>query len=85
MQTESLAYVKEQLGHYSIKTCAPGTCSALSWQVGSTETSKTQLNTCLTKNRIFKERLGKRRILLNDDQRRRLVVKAKPLARRPRC
>ncbi len=28
-----------------------------------------------TKNQVLKEKLGKRRILLNDDQRRRLSVK----------
>ena len=35
-----------------------------------------------TENQILKEKLGKRRILLNDDQRRRLAVKAKVLSRR---
>ena len=35
-----------------------------------------------TKNQILREKLGKRRILLNDDQRRRLAVKAKVLSRR---
>ncbi|MBM3790072.1 MAG: hypothetical protein FJW35_06940 [Acidobacteria bacterium] len=36
----------------------------------------------LTENRILREKLGKRRILLNDDQRRRLAVKGKILGRR---
>lgn len=31
----------------------------------------------LTENRILREKLGKKRILLNDDQRRRLAVKGK--------
>ncbi|HUV12073.1 MAG TPA: hypothetical protein VMY18_00450 [Acidobacteriota bacterium] len=35
-----------------------------------------------TENQILREKLGKRRILLNDDQRRRLAVKAKVLSRR---
>src|SRR5438309_233759 len=35
-----------------------------------------------TENQILKEKLGKRRILLNDDQRRRLAVKAKVLGRK---
>ena len=35
-----------------------------------------------TENQILKEKLGKRRILLNDDQRRRLSVKAKGLGRK---
>ncbi len=35
-----------------------------------------------TENRVLKEKLGKRRILLNDDQRRRLAVKAKVLGRK---
>ena len=33
-------------------------------------------------NRVLKEKLGKRRILLNDDQRRRLAVKGKVLGRK---
>ena len=33
----------------------------------------------ITENRILREKLGKRRILLNDDQRRRLAVKGKIL------
>jgi len=36
----------------------------------------------ITKNRILREKLGKRRILLNDDQRRRLAVKGKILGRK---
>ena len=35
-----------------------------------------------TENRVLKEKLGKKRILLNDDQRRRLAVKAKVLGRK---
>src|SRR5437867_10445327 len=35
-----------------------------------------------TENQILKEKLGKRRILLNDDQRRRLVAKGKILGRK---
>jgi hypothetical protein len=35
-----------------------------------------------TENQILREKLGKRRILLNDDQRRRLAVKGKVLSRR---
>ena len=35
-----------------------------------------------TENRVLKEKLGKRRILLADDQRRRLAVKAKVLGRK---
>ena len=35
-----------------------------------------------TENQILREKLGKRRILLNDDQRRRLAVKAKVLGRK---
>ena len=34
-----------------------------------------------TENQILREKLGKRRILLNDDQRRRLAVKGKVLGR----
>jgi hypothetical protein len=34
-----------------------------------------------TENRVLKEKLGKKRILLNDDQRRRLAVSAKVLGR----
>ena len=33
-------------------------------------------------NRILREKLGKRRILLNDDQRRRLAVKGKTIGRK---
>ena len=36
----------------------------------------------LAENRILREKLGKIRILLNDDQRRRLAVKGKILGRR---
>jgi transposase InsO family protein len=36
----------------------------------------------LTENRVLREKLGKRRILLNDDQRRRLATKAKLLDRK---
>ena len=36
----------------------------------------------LMENRILWEKLGKRRILLNDDQRRRLAVKGKVLGRK---
>jgi putative transposase len=36
----------------------------------------------LTENRILREKLGKKRILLNDDQRRRLAVKGKILGRK---
>jgi len=35
-----------------------------------------------TENQVLKERLGKKRILLNDDQRRRLAVKGKVLGRK---
>jgi putative transposase len=35
-----------------------------------------------TENQILKEKLGKRRILLTDDQRRRLAVKGKVLGRK---
>ncbi len=35
-----------------------------------------------TENQILKEKLGKRRILLNDDQRRRLAVKGQVLTRK---
>ena len=34
-----------------------------------------------TENRVLREKIGLRRILLNDDQRRRLAVKAKVLGR----
>ena len=34
-----------------------------------------------TENQLLREKLGKSRILLNDDQRRRLAVKAKVLGR----
>ena len=33
----------------------------------------------IAENRVLKERIGKKRILLNDDQRRRLAVKGKLL------
>ena len=33
-------------------------------------------------NRVLREKLGKKRVLLNDDQRRRLAVKVKVLGRR---
>ena len=36
----------------------------------------------ITENRILREKLGKKRILLNDDQRRRLAVKGKILGRK---
>jgi transposase InsO family protein len=36
----------------------------------------------LTENRVLREKLGRRRILLNDDQRRRLAAKAKLLGRK---
>ena len=36
----------------------------------------------LTENRVLREKLGKNRILLNDDQRRRLAVKGKILRRK---
>jgi hypothetical protein len=36
----------------------------------------------LTENRVLRQKLGKKRILLNDDQRRRLAVKGKILGRR---
>jgi hypothetical protein len=35
-----------------------------------------------TENQILKEKLGKKRILLNNDQRRRLAVKGKTLGRK---
>ena len=35
-----------------------------------------------TENRVLRERFGKKRILLNDDQRRRLAVKGKVLGRK---
>jgi putative transposase len=35
-----------------------------------------------TENQILKEKLGKRRILLTDDQRRKLAVKGKVLGRK---
>lgn len=35
-----------------------------------------------TENQILREKLGKKRILLNDDQRRRLAVKGKILGRK---
>ena len=36
----------------------------------------------LVENQVLREKLGKSRILLNDDQRRRLAVKGKALGRR---
>jgi hypothetical protein len=36
----------------------------------------------LTENRVLREKLGKKRILLNDDQRRRLAVEGKILGRK---
>jgi len=36
----------------------------------------------LAENRILREKLGKKRILLNDDQRRRLAIKGKILGRK---
>jgi hypothetical protein len=36
----------------------------------------------LTENRVFREKLGKKRILLNDDQRRRLAIKGKIVGRK---
>ena len=36
-----------------------------------------------TENVVLKEKLGKKRILLTDDQRRRLAVKGKRLGRKP--
>ena len=36
----------------------------------------------LTENQVLREKLGKRRILLNDDQRRRLAIKGKVLGRK---
>ena len=36
----------------------------------------------LTENRVLKEKFGKKRILLDDDQRRRLAVKGKVLGRK---
>ena len=36
----------------------------------------------LTENRVLRQKLGKKRILLNDDQRRRLAVKGKILGRK---
>jgi hypothetical protein len=36
----------------------------------------------LTENQVLKEKLGKKRILLTDDQRRRLAVKGKTLGRK---
>jgi hypothetical protein len=38
----------------------------------------------LTENRVLREKLGKKRILLNDDQRRRLAIKGKILGACPR-
>jgi putative transposase len=35
-----------------------------------------------TENQVLKEKLGKKRILLNDDQRRRLAIKGKVLGRK---
>src|SRR5713101_3425588 len=35
-----------------------------------------------TENQVLREKLGQRRILLNDDQRRRLAVKGKGLGRK---
>lgn len=35
-----------------------------------------------TENQVLKERLGKKRILLNDNQRRKLVTKGKILGRK---
>ena len=40
------------------------------------------INYLRTENQILREKLGKRRILLNDNQRRRLAVKGKVLSRR---
>jgi putative transposase len=36
----------------------------------------------LTENRVLREKLGKKRILLNDNQRRRLAIKGKILGRK---
>ncbi len=40
------------------------------------------INHVLEENRILKEKLGKKRILLSDDQRRRLAVTGKVLGRK---
>jgi putative transposase len=45
-------------------------------------TQKDTVEYLLTENRVLKEKLVKKRILLNDDQRRRLAVKGKILGRK---
>ena len=40
------------------------------------------INYLMMENKVLKEKLGKKRILLNDDQRRRLAVKGKVLGRK---
>ena len=40
------------------------------------------INYLMAENKVLKEKLGKKQILLNDDQRRRLAVKGKVLGRK---
>ncbi|MHB8957830.1 MAG: hypothetical protein ACYC4U_33185 [Pirellulaceae bacterium] len=43
---------------------------------------QTAIDYLRTENQVLKEKLGQKRILLNDDQRRRLAVSGKVLGRR---
>src|SRR5271167_194051 len=47
-----------------------------------TEEQQKRIEYLRTENGVLKEKLGKKRILLNDDQRRRLAVKGKVLGRK---
>ena len=50
--------------------------------VDAGETDKRAAGCLHTENAVLKEKLGKKRILLNDDQRRRLAVKRTILGRK---
>ena len=52
------------------------------WLAGSTANSKRSSTTCARRIRCSEEKPGKKRILLNDDQRRRLAVKGRVLGRK---
>jgi putative transposase len=59
-----------------------GSCTFSSSLVGSIGSSREAINHLRIENQILKEKLGKKRILLNDDQRRRLAVSGKVLGRK---
>jgi hypothetical protein len=68
-------------GDHELLSSNRGNFYASSWLAGSIGSNNRSLTISAPRTKASEKKLGKRRILLNDDQRRRLAVKGEALGR----